>query len=119
MSTKPPSRVVFVGNIPYGKPSNQLVKETIMPCSPYSPSQDFQKSRLVNSSAAQVKSLTFALSTIEILAAQRALVSPNIQTQVSEIHVQTASVFIDSMPFSIQLTFTISDQTLPLPPSAI
>lgn len=37
MSTKPPSRVVFVGNIPYGKPSatqiSKMTKTTL--CLPY------------------------------------------------------------------------------------
>lgn len=80
MSTKPPSRVVFVGNIPYGKPSaTQIDNHTVLTIPS---SQDSQKSRSVNSSAAQAKSLTSALSTIEIPAVQRALVSPNIQTQV-------------------------------------
>lgn len=56
MSTKPPSRVVFVGNIPYGKPSIQISKLTTIQCLPSPPFTGLSEEQISElfSSAGQV-----------------------------------------------------------------
>lgn len=83
MSTKTPSRVVFVGNIPYGETPGPLI--TPGRCTTdHIVAQDCPKSRSASCSAAPARFLTFASSMTEIRAGQRALVSQSTPMQVSD-----------------------------------